>query len=252
MSGKGLPGFLRRSLRRNFEEEDEDERLSSSNDAYNQGHHAAPLDPPDNYVSPSAIISVKNGIAEIPEDSEVFTPSLTKHSCANTDVTDEGDIGSVGSNLAMNQRTGDNSTNDNGGITTENLPIPGPPSRYASDQSGISSLGALSTSGDGTTATQLDHDNWIDSSEASLPPRGIMERKYSYRETQFEKIVSNDVVKMVELKKISWNGIPVSSLHTQLRYASQGMVTNHAPTYLLLAYLSRFSRLSWLLKCCLA
>jgi hypothetical protein len=37
-----------------------------------------------------------------------------------------------------------------------------------------------------------------------------IERRLSYRESQFEKTITNDVVKMSELRKLGWNGIPVS------------------------------------------
>ena len=39
--------------------------------------------------------------------------------------------------------------------------------------------------------------------------RPSSERRFGYREAQFEKIMSADVVKMVDLRKLGWNGIPV-------------------------------------------
>jgi hypothetical protein len=37
MASKGLTGFLRRSVRRDFDEEDEEERLSAPNSSLNSG-----------------------------------------------------------------------------------------------------------------------------------------------------------------------------------------------------------------------
>jgi len=39
-----------------------------------------------------------------------------------------------------------------------------------------------------------------------VPPS--LERRVSYRDSQFEKIVGTDVVKMSDLRKLGWNGIP--------------------------------------------
>jgi hypothetical protein len=41
----------------------------------------------------------------------------------------------------------------------------------------------------------------------------VTHAKPSYRETQFEKILSDNVVKLSELRKIGWNGIPVSTVY---------------------------------------
>ena len=208
MSGKGLPGFLRRSLRRNFEEEDEDDRLSSSNDNFNQASHASSLDPPSssNFGSRNPSKPSISGITDIPEDAEVAPPPVVTGSSSDAGARETS--GGGGSSSGGIDQYASDTNNDSGSLTTDNLPLPGPPSRYASDQSGISSLGAASTSGDGTGAASSSDDDWIESPSASLASRRGMDRKFSYRETQFEKIVSSDVVKMADLRKISWNGIP--------------------------------------------
>ena len=62
-----------------------------------------------------------------------------------------------------------------------------------------SSMSTLASSPDNNLS---DNDN---GNESSTVP------KYNYRETQFEKTISADVVKMIDLRNLSWNGVPVSN-----------------------------------------
>jgi hypothetical protein len=144
MASKGLPGFLRRSVRRDFDEEDEEERLSASNSSLNSGK---PLH------------------AVIPEQA------------AGNEVLVDMDVA-------------------NGDSENDEPPTPAPTPYSATDGSSVSSLEASSP------------EELADPQPLPTPT----DRKYSYRENQFKKIISADVVNMTELRKIAWNGIPVRSV----------------------------------------
>lgn len=182
MSGKGLPGFLRRSLRRNFEAEDEDDRYSAS------GASNAPS-------KPVPAIIPERGAAKLPDTLE-----------ADEEEYDAIHHGShhVGGGEGSTIPEGGFSNND-GNTSTKDVFI-SPLVKFDGEHSVASSI---ASSNNGYPSSS---ENWRQDSSSQqqniVVPRS-MERKYSYREAQFEKVISNDVVKMVELRTLSWNGIPV-------------------------------------------
>lgn len=56
------------------------------------------------------------------------------------------------------------------------------------------------------------------SSEMPANPPGSLERKVSYKDSMFEKTISADVVNMSDLRRLSWNGIPVSETRHESSY----------------------------------
>lgn len=52
-------------------------------------------------------------------------------------------------------------------------------------------------------------------SELHLPevlPTVYLERQVSYKDSMFEKAIGADVVNMIDLRRLGWNGIPVCSV----------------------------------------
>jgi hypothetical protein len=42
-----------------------------------------------------------------------------------------------------------------------------------------------------------------------VPPKIDLERQVSYKDAMFEKAIGADVVNMIDLRRLGWNGIPV-------------------------------------------
>jgi hypothetical protein len=192
MSGKGLPGFLRRSLRRNFEEENEDDRNSAS------GANNAPS-------KPIQAIIPERGASKLPDTLEADEEEYDAlHNGSNHVV--QGGEGRTSSEGGMkNVEVHGKSTND--GTTNTKSVFISPLVKFDGEHSVASSI-ASSNNGNPSSSEDWRQDDSSSQQQHTVVPRS-MERKYSYRETQFEKVISNDVVKMVELRKLSWNGIPV-------------------------------------------
>jgi hypothetical protein len=187
MSGKGLPGFLRRSLRRNFEEEDEDDRNSTS------GANTAPS-------KPVQAIIPERGAAKVPDTLEADEEEYDTHHNGSNHVAQGGEGRTTTEGAAKNGELQGKSNND-GTTNTKDVV------KFDGEHSVASSI-ASSNNGNPSSSEDWRQEDSSSQQQHSVVPRS-MERKYSYRETQFEKVISHDVVKMVELRKLSWNGIPV-------------------------------------------
>jgi hypothetical protein len=170
MASKGLPGFLRRSRRSSFNDSDDEEEEDLDASESN--------DPFQNNNNNS-----NNNSKQVAPSCEETTTSTTaeeqqqqqQQKPSTTSTADE-------TTLYPNN-------NDSWKLDYEYEEQ----QRNTSDrQSSISTLGSGRGGGD----------------ENVMGP--TIERKYSYRESQFEKTITNDVIKMSELRKLGWNGIPVS------------------------------------------
>ena len=165
-ASRGLPGFLRRSVRDYSEDDDDevqDDRSASSNG------------------SASSLPDTK--AKDLVEDStlENKQPQSAPELQGNGRSSKDGSVTSRASMPPLN-RTSQTASLDR--QTSEpNLPAQSQDSEPASAQNG-----------------DQDQDG------QSKPPG----RPKTYRETQFEKIFAANVVSMNDLKKLAWNGIPVS------------------------------------------
>jgi hypothetical protein len=199
MSSRGLPGFLRRSRRWNeFEDDDNydnDEVLGNGNeikDSNEQPQHEeqSNQDQQDHHQQnnePSLLLSTSLQFLD-PSSQAVSSAQEQEHV----------DIGCIG--IATD---GIGNGND--------APFHGDDANYDDNNHNNNDNQSLSTIGD------------FDPTIVYTPPhqlrnasRGISDTIYTskigYREAQFEKILSNNVVKLSELRTIGWNGIPVRSV----------------------------------------
>ena len=160
MPSRGLPGFLRRSIRPSFDEEDEEAQLPD--DGNNNNSDAGYDQDKDKSSKPNDT------------DQQEVGDSAFEDYGASLNLNDDGECGVEGaSSSSMIGRTA--------------------PDRLDSNLSTTSSLSASNNLGEDTLR----------------PSFGTENRKASYRETQFDKVMmQNNVVQMAELKKLSWNGIP--------------------------------------------
>jgi hypothetical protein len=171
MPSKGLPGFLRRSLRRDFDEADEADRQSFSNNLLNSsfGNKLSDAVVPDPGASNNNDTINNNGNGSGPLDTD------NQEYPSNGDDDDDDD--------AQEEEDSNNNNEDYDQKIS-------PPARLDSAMSSLES--------------SSDH---LDNGDNEGP--SSMVRQYTYRETQFEKTITTDVVKMVELRNLSWNGVPV-------------------------------------------
>lgn len=174
MTTRGLPGFLRRSLRRDdfyTSSEDEDE---NTNDEY--GYDEGDNSIRDEGAAPAAESSNSNNMIE-------------------TNKAQETTAGSPASDSRNNPNNNDEDDNDND-----------------DDQISMSSLGESES---GKEVIHFQSNSRLGDSSRRSSKRFSTTK--SYREIQFEKVLgthdetntnTNHVVKMSELRKISWNGVP--------------------------------------------
>eukprot|EP00934_Nitzschia_sp_Nitz4_P006169 Nitzschia sp. Nitz4//scaffold41_size133979//104579//106082//NITZ4_003364-RA/size133979-snap-gene-0.107-mRNA-1//1//CDS//3329551521//6159//frame0 len=166
MGSRGLPGFLRRTRRSDFDETDDDEEedLKPDTPATNNGakDQSKKTDQPSNFDEPS--------------DSDI-PPS-------------------------------------NGNSAAQDLPkAAGATSQPSQPPSSQSSLPKSSETG----------------SQSSLRPTILpTDRKMSYRESQYDKILSAQVVKLPELRKLGWNGIPTEHRGTVWKLLLGYLPTNRS------------------------
>lgn len=174
---RGLPGFLRRSLRLDSDDDDEDDHdnsnggneameaptESTSND--NSSRTAYQNENGKDHVLPTITEAPQNMQREISESSNPLPP--TEKQDSDVPVTDATALHDIHDN--DEQRADDVCEED-------------------------------------------EEDVWNEEEEfrsviASPPPP--IQKKPSYRETQFDKVLGADVVHLTELRKLGWNGIPV-------------------------------------------
>ena len=190
MSARGLPGFLKRSLRFDYEQEEDGEEESSSEDDGEEN------DDEEESISDRAR-----------DDQEAYAQT-------EEDASTEGNaLGSITSDEQEQRRR---------------------PSNYNPDEqpnfkTTMQSTSTTDPSGTNTPQNKLS-DSWQEMPATSLPPPAVNENptapKQTYRESQFEKhLLQADVVSLVELRKLGWNGIPV-----QYRALAWKILLGYVPT----------------------
>jgi hypothetical protein len=184
---RGLPGFLRRSLRLDSDDENDDDHHNGEADIPIAAHN-------NNYSTASQSDRNENGKEqEAPSINEDLVRNLkreTSESSNTPQITEKQEDSTVSSNEPSKVP---GSYHDDEFFEDEG--------RDESDKRG----------------EEEDEDGWNDEEEEfraviSSPPPPT-QKKPSYREMQFDKVLAADVVHLTELRKLGWNGIPVRALY---------------------------------------
>ena len=240
MTSRGLPGFLRRSLRRDDfyttsedEDEDEDGDYNSIEDSTNSSGGSSPLE-----VNNNTTTTTNNNNKELNKQpsSSVLDPSPLAETSAREDInagwtnvsntintTDSATAGSTA--LDANE---DNNY-DHNSVSTLGESESGQDALPLQSNDATSTSRNYSLTADSERETNYNHNHSSSSNRRSSTTR-------TYRETQFEKILctndnnnnnnnNNHVVKMSELRTIAWNGIP-----PQYRGMSWKILLGYLPT----------------------
>ncbi|CAB9512091.1 GTPase-activating protein GYP1 [Seminavis robusta] len=184
-ASRGLPGFLRRSLRA---------ELSEDSDAED-------LDPDDQEQSQS---SLPNDATQQPGKDQLdpaTSPDSTQESISDS-VTSFAANSSVSSRASMPPLSSSSTPLKN---HRSAVPPPPPPTAPLSRQS--SEPQQPRSSQDEGTATLKRSSTVVPKSTDNLHGEKSSRPK-TYRETQFEKIYAANVISMNDLKSVAWNGIP--------------------------------------------
>jgi type II secretory pathway pseudopilin PulG len=198
MSSRGLPGFLRRSRRWNdFEDDDNDDNdvvLENGKDNNKNTKQQLQLQQQQQQQQqqnqdqkkeqtrkkePSLLL---NASLQFLDPSSLVVSSAQEDvnaACAGTGTTPD----STG-----NGKDDDDNHDD---------------SNHNNDNHSLSTIGDF----DPTVVDTPQHQ--LRNASRSLSDASYYSSKIGYREAQFEKVLSNNVVKLSELRKIGWNGIPV-------------------------------------------
>ena len=194
MSSRGLPGFLRRSRRWNdFDDEDEDndgdeEQDDAGDHSSNNNYNQAAEEKQRQYQKKQ-----QQGEEDVMESTftaslQFLDPSPLAESSAKEDGHAGYNTNANGGGANGHNHDGEDDDDEgyhsggNRSVSTLGDIDPPTPQNSAFGGSRSSSSNNITTTSGGPT----------------------------YRQIQFEKILSNNVVKLSELRKVSWNGIPVS------------------------------------------
>jgi hypothetical protein len=198
MTSRGLPGFLRRSRRWNdFEDEDDDD----DNDEVQENGK----DNKDN-MKQQQQQQLKNQDQQQQDQQRHNEPShllnaslqfLVPSSLAVSSAKEDVNAGYTGITTATDS--------DGNGKHEDEVDARHDDSNHNNDNQSFSTLGDF----DPTVGDTSPHNQFRNASRNISDASYNSSSKIGYREAQFEKILSNNVVKMSELRKIGWNGIPV-------------------------------------------
>ena len=176
MSTRGLPGFLRRSLRLTTARDDEEEEEEEEDEVDEEAHDAN--DDNDDHANGELKLDTTTTITPQQETSNQSTRIASQYP---SDPNHES-LPPQGQQLLHNNNNSSsssmNSLQDNNLSDSWNEIIPT------------------------ETTTKL-------SESSSLNNNNSYSIKKSYREQQYEKILSMDVIQMYELRALAWNGIPI-------------------------------------------
>ncbi|KAG7338761.1 Rab-GTPase-TBC domain containing protein [Nitzschia inconspicua] len=185
MSSRGLPGFLRRSRRWNDFEDEDDDAADNEADNDNKGDEKEDLDQDANQRQCQEL-SGSN------EPSHLLNASLQFLQPSAPTGPSTGDI-APSNNNSISSSSKDHPNEDQ-------TPADDITDKQTDDQS-LSTIGDY----DPTTGENLSFRSMTAPPSTSV---GRSSSKVGYRELQFEKLLSHNVVKLSELRKIGWNGIP--------------------------------------------
>lgn len=206
MSTRGLPGFLRRSLRLTTarDDDDDDDEIDETNgDTTDNNDDVDVNDDTNDVMKLGAILKATNQEVSNHHHTTVATVSTEGQHHNRTIVSQYPSDRSNASFQSSQPHPNDNSNNNSirSINSTEN-------NNQLSDswQEVIPSSG---TSPINTTGSESFSDSITGSCTPSLSANNNYSIKKTYREQQYEKILSMDVIQMYELRALAWNGIPI-------------------------------------------
>ena len=203
MSKRGLPGFLRRSLRLNTARDDDDD---DEDDVANTGDNTDTdnnndVDADDVYddtnldMKLSKIVTVPNGMSNHHNTSAVSTTTTTG---VVSRIVSQYPSDRSNDSFQLPQAYPNDNENNNKNYNNSSRSMNSTDNNHLSEswQEAIPS-GATYTTTDSTGAPSL------------LANNNNNSIKKTYREQQYAKILSMDVIQMYELRALAWNGIPI-------------------------------------------
>lgn len=185
MSSRGLPGFLRRTLRvdYSFDEDEED------NDAPSAGQTQDQTD------------EETESFEQVNEEESIAEKALKSQSShvSSGDSSSAAAAASPSSNNKTNKgATSDVNTHNNGGSSMSSSEV-----MQAGAESNDKLENGIDSPGQRVPSKYAAADSSLE-----LQPEPPLSPPRSYREVQFDKVMSADVINMEELRRLAWNGIP--------------------------------------------
>lgn len=202
MSSRGLPGFLRRTLRvdYSFEEDGEDG---------NDTHEEEEVQQDEDEEQSSSSLDPREQDQEEPSEHSNNEETIIFSADHSQQLTTQPGA-SEATTASFTSRNGSQPTNQLYNIQTR-----------ASANGSLQVDAAAAASRDSITSTEEPRSPSMTvsskySATSGIPPISIdpepqhhhEEPPRSYRDVQFDKVMSADVINMDELRKLSWNGIP--------------------------------------------
>ena len=213
MKPSGLPGFLRRSIRSVDDDDDDHDR----SEHFQQGSSSFPSH--GSMIPPSYSNSRGQGaVTELNDSDRVQFGAKVQADDLNNDlkkihVSDGVDakFRMVGTShtLKSSIKKAPSATDESKGDLTKTID--------GEKQTSITSEQATAQSSDSSSTMTR---------EATAPTR-------NYKEGKFDKILSANVVDIAELRKLAWNGVPVS--HTDVIHFNHSLFVNFNSTNVLIA-----------------
>jgi hypothetical protein len=230
MASRGLPGFLRRSRRRDDydddddddddDDEEEDKRNSNDNDdgvdiVRNEKYYSNG----GNKTASSTTTTIAAAAAAAPAELDISLQFLDPSPLAESSAQE--DMEYTGATTAVTT-TNNNNQDDEIAAAIAAASLNGQSEvgdeeqyHYNNDNMSLSTLGDndpyIEASALNNNRSMPPSRTLSNMSNTSGGPRNTKKTTATYREIQFEKVLSTPVVKLSELRKIGWNGIPVSS-----------------------------------------
>jgi hypothetical protein len=195
MPSRGLPGFLRRSRRWNdFDDEDEENEDDDADDQDNEKNNNQATGEKQRQYQRKQQQQQRQQQEDVMESTftaslQFLDPSPLAESAAKEDTLYNNTTSNRGGEEPHGHHNHDDEEDDDEGY-------------HSGGNRSVSTLGDIDPATPHNTAFSGSRSSSSNNVGSNAGP--------TYRQIQFEKILSNNVVKLSELRKVSWNGIPVS------------------------------------------
>jgi hypothetical protein len=172
-SSRGLPGFLRRTLRVDYDDDDDDDNEEEEEEEADDQEQG---------------------------EEETDDASQEVESKSKRDAEGETPMSAAGPQIMDRSEQPASSASSRSSSTIE-------PSAESRPTDATESSAALEENWSTVSHSPLS-DSWQDLSKPPTTTELVPTPQKSYREAQFEKVIEASVVSMSELRKLGWNGIP--------------------------------------------
>jgi len=217
---KGLPGFLRRSLRNPYD----DPAIGGIGSASGEEGVGERYGPSSSSAAEAAL-AVGAANAEVATlDAESATEETESNASTGGGVgqavdeeadlkREEEAVASASSRVNRKFRFGlalggDRERGDLGGSGTSDASYGEAAGAVGVGETGVSSDGSPAANSDVASQEEEVHAGAVAGEEGQGPLRPAPERKQSYKDATFEKTINAPVVMVGDLRRLSWNGIP--------------------------------------------